>query len=117
MSEPGHLHITRAPLQPNDFGYDINIEYRVVNEPATGTTMRFRMQGEINGNVFTEEFELPRDMACNFASNCYHLAQKHGLPKTANIISMHAKYDVMFKDIRQRLDIKSGEAVNPEHLA
>lgn len=26
MSEPGHLHITRAPLQPNDFGYDIGLD-------------------------------------------------------------------------------------------
>jgi len=30
---------------------------------------------------------------------------------------MHHKYDVMFEDIRQRLDLKSGEAVQPEHLA
>lgn len=116
MSEPGHLHITRAPLQPSDFGYDINVEYQVVNDPVTGTAMHFSMHGEINGAAFTEEFELPRDMACNFASNCFHLAQKHGLPKTANIISMHHKYDAMFEDIRQRLDLHSGEAVKPEHL-
>src|SRR3990167_1821215 len=81
MSEPGHLLITRAPLQPNDFGYDIDLEYHVVNDPETGKAMHFRMHGAINGTAFTEEFELRRDMACNFASNCSHLAQKHGLPK------------------------------------
>jgi hypothetical protein len=28
----------------------------------------------------------------------------------------HTDYDLMFEDIRQKLDMKSGDPVKPEHL-
>lgn len=116
MFEPGHLHITRAPMQPHDFGYDIHIHYEVRQDPKEGASMHFVMEGEIKGNAFKDEFELPKDMAFNFASEAFHIAVKHGMPKGADLRTMHGQYDAMFEDIREKLNIKSGDPVKPEHL-
>ena len=61
--EPGHLHIHREPLQPSDFGYDIKIDYQVVQDPKEGKSMQFDMHGQINQKDFKESFTLPKDMA------------------------------------------------------
>jgi hypothetical protein len=117
MFEPGHLHITRAQLQTADFGYDIHIQYEVSENPEEGTCMHFSMHGEIAGNAVQDEFELTRDMACNFAHNANQIAVKHGMPHTAVLpLAMHEDYDKMFKDIRDKLGIASGDPVKPEHL-
>ena len=115
--EPGHLHILRAPLQPGDFGYDIKIDYQVVQDPKEGKSMQFDMHGEINGKDFKEQFSLPKDLAYNFASEAFHIAVRHGIPKTADIRAMHGYYDKMFADIKGQLDLKPGDPVKPEHLA
>jgi hypothetical protein len=117
MFEPGHLHITRTKLQAKDFGYDIHIRYEIDHNPVEGACMHFVMDGEINGNAFTEEFELTSDKAFNFASDAYHLVMKHGMPKGVDIRTLHTDYDLMFEDIREKLDRKSGDPVKPEHLA
>ena len=117
MFEPGHLHITRAPLQPSDFGYDLHIRYEVSENPEHGKCMHFSMQGEVAGNTFEDEFELPRDMAYNFAHNASLIAKKHGMPTIAVLpLAMHEEYDRMFKDVRDQLGIEPGEPVKPEHL-
>jgi len=79
--------------------------------------MYFSMEGEVNGNSFKDEFELPRDFAFNFAHNANQIAVKHGLPHTITLpLAMHKEYDDMFEDIRHQLDVKSGDPVKPEHL-
>lgn len=114
--EPGHLQIRRAPLQPGDFGYEITIDYKVVQDPREGPAMLFTLFGEINAKAFKEEFSLPKDTAFNFASSAFHALQKHGLPKNADIRSLHGLYDRMFEDIRTQLNAKPGDPVKPEHL-
>ncbi len=117
MFEPGHLHITRAPLQASDLGYDIHIRYEVCEDPTQGKSMRFSMDGEIAGNAFQDKFELPRDLACNFAHNANKIAVDHGLPPIAVLpIAIHEDYDRMFKDVHDKLGIEPGEPVKPEHL-
>lgn len=117
MFEPGHLHITRAPLQASDFGYDIHIHYKVSENPEEGKCMHFKMQGEVGGKAFEDEFELPKDLACNFAHNANQIAVKHGMPPTALVpLAMHEEYDRMFKDVHDKLGIEPGEPVKPEHL-
>lgn len=117
MFEPGHLHISRVPVQASDFGYEIHIRYEVVENPTQGPSMHFSMDGEIAGNAFQDEFELPRDLACNFAHDASKIAAKHGLPPIAVLpIAMHEDYDRMFKDIHDKLGIEPGEPVKPEHL-
>jgi hypothetical protein len=117
MFEPGHLHISRVALQPNDFSYDIHIRYEVRQAPKEGPSMYFSMEGEVNGNAFKDDFELPRDSAFNFAHDANRIALKHGMPTTGSLpLAMHKQYDEMFEDVRQKLDVKSGEPVKPEHL-
>lgn len=117
MFEPGHLHITRAPLQPEDVGYDIHIHYEVQQDPTEGASMHFSMVGNVNGDKFEDEFVLPRDGAFNFASVASKIAIKHGLPNSGGLpLASHSQYDEMFEDIRHKLEIKSGDPVKPEHL-
>lgn len=117
MFEPGHLHITRAALQTSDFGYDIHIRYELSENPEEGKCMHFSIHGEVAGNTFEDEFELPRDQAYNFAHNANQIAVKHGMPHIAVLpLSMHEDYDRMFADVREKLGIEPGEPVKPEHL-
>jgi len=115
MFEPGHLHITRAALQPDEVGYDIHIRYEVA-QTESGQGMHFTIDGEINGKSFSEAFDLPKDKAYNFASEASRVAEKHGLPKDADLHAMDGQYDAMFEDVRDKLDMKSGDPVKPEHL-
>lgn len=79
--------------------------------------MHFTMQGEINGKTFSEEFQLPRDLAFNFAHHAGRIGMKHGLPNLAAMpIDLHKDYDRMFKDVREKLNARPGEPVKPEHL-
>ncbi|RMQ44499.1 hypothetical protein ALQ04_01729 [Pseudomonas cichorii] len=117
MFEPGHLHITHAALQRADFSYDIHLHYEVREDPEQGTCMHFTMQGEINGKSFSEEFQLPRDLAFNFAHDAGRIGIKYGLPNLAAMpIDLHKEYDRMFKDVREKLHAQPGEPVKPEHL-
>ena len=117
MFEPGHLHICRTALQASDFSYDIHIRYEVREDPKEGTSMHFAMEGDVGGNTFQEEFELPRDLAFNFAHDANVIARKHGLPHAATLpLATHKDYDLMFEDVRHRLHAESGDPVKQEHL-
>jgi len=116
MFEPGHLHITHPAVQPEDVGYDIHIRYEVSQTADSGEGMHFSLEGEINGTAFSDEFELPKDKAYNFASEASRITEKHGLPKDTDLHAMQGQYDAMFEDIRDRLNVKSGDPVKPEHL-
>ncbi|MFK3796499.1 DUF5064 family protein [Pseudomonas sp. NPDC088444] len=115
MFEPGHLHIARPALQPDDVSYDLHIRYEV-SQTDSGPGMHFTLKGDINGTAVNESFDLPKDLAYNFASDVSRLAEKHGLPKNTDLHEMHGQYDAMFEDIRDQLDMKSGDPVKPEHL-
>ena len=117
------LQRVKAILEPiatrfvaqKDVGYDIHIRYDLA-QTGSGAGMQFSMKGEINGNRFSESFDLPKDLAYNFASEASRIAEKHGLPRDIEIGATHAEYDLMFEDIRKTLDMKSGDPVKPEHL-
>lgn len=116
MYQPGHLHLEHAPVQSHDVAYQLDIRYEVA-QAEHGRAMHFTIQGEIAGKPVDASFDLPRDMAFNFASSIDHVAREHGLPKTQVIpVSLHKQYDAMFEDIRAKLDLHSGEPVDPEHL-
>jgi hypothetical protein len=117
MFEPGHLHITHTALQQTDVTYDIHIRYEVISDAKEGTSMGFTLEGEINGKAFTERFQLPRDLAYNFAHDASRLAIKHGLPNADCLpLARDPDYDRMFEDVREQLHARSGEPVKPEHL-
>ena len=79
--------------------------------------MHFRMEGQIAGRAFKDEFELHRDTAFNFASVASRVAAKHGLPTNHSLIMRgHDEFDRMFEDIRDKLGAKPGETVDFDHL-
>ena len=116
MFEPGHLHLKSLPgLGQQDF--DVHLNYEVRHDPADGPVMHFRMTGEIDAKSFTEDFELRRDTAFNFASVTTRVAAKHGFhPKFGPIVRDHKEFDRMFEDIQQKLNAHPGDPVDLDRL-
>jgi hypothetical protein len=117
MFKPGHLHRANTLATAEMPLFTIDLHYEVRQDPAEGPMLHMRMQGQVDGKAFAEVFELHRDTAYNFASVATRLAHKHGLPTNSSLIMRsHAEYDLMFEDIRAKLDARSGEPVNLDHL-
>ena len=115
--EPGHLHIERHALTPDDVSYNLHIDYEVSKGPKGDKGIQFTMHGNIQGKDMSEPFFLPKEEAYNFANNVTTIAEKYGIPKEkSTIASVHKHYDMMFEDIREQLNMKSGDPVNPEHF-
>ncbi|WP_121493508.1 DUF5064 family protein [Pseudomonas aeruginosa] len=91
MFIPGHLHLASAS-EVDRQAFDIHLRYRVLEAEARPVAVHFDMEGRIDGQPFSESFELPRDAAVHFASRASRLARRHGL--------------------RRRLKLKSGEAID-----
>ncbi|MCY1434862.1 hypothetical protein D3C76_718690 [compost metagenome] len=116
--EPGHLHVERTALQPGDHSYDLNVEYKVDQDPSKGKGMRFTVHGQIQGKDLKEEFFLPKEEAYNFTRDISKIFEKYGVPSEKQI-QVHVNnpvYDKMFEDIREKLGAKSGDSVNIEHF-
>jgi hypothetical protein len=117
MFEPGHLHLTHVGVQPEDTDFSIDLTYEVRTGEAEGKVVHFHLKGTINGQSFEEAFELPKDLAYNFASAADRIARKHGLPTTQLFpLEDHKDYDEMFEDLRHQLDAHPGDPVAPHHL-
>ena len=114
--EPGHLHIERHALNKDDYSYNLCIDYEVTQDPKEGKGMLFTLHGTIENNPLKEQFFLAKDMAFDFARHATRIAQQYGMPKTANIGSVHKYYDEMFEDVRAQLNVKPGDPIKPEHL-
>lgn len=114
---PGHLHIERHALDKHDVSYNICIDYEVVQDPKEGKGMQFRMHGTIQGKEVNEPFFLPKVEAYNFAKNVTDIAEKYGIPRAySSIGSVHKHYDAMFEDVREQLNMKSGDPVDLERF-
>jgi hypothetical protein len=115
MFEPGHLHIERHALTPDDVSYNVSVDYEVSKNAKGEKGIQFTMHGSIQGKELKEPFFLPKAEAYNFASNVTKIAEKYGIPKEKIAIgSSHEHYDMMFEDIREQLDMKSGDPVDLE---
>ncbi|VVN72510.1 hypothetical protein PS685_05118 [Pseudomonas fluorescens] len=115
--KPGHMHFERHALNKDDVSYNVCIDYEVSQDPKEGKGMLFTMHGSIQGKELKETFFLPKDQAYNFASNVTKIAEKYGIPKVhSQIGSTHKFYDKIFEDMREKLNMKSGDPVKPEHL-
>ena len=113
MFEPGHLHIERHALTPDDVSYNVHLDYEVSKNDKGDKGIQFTMHGSMQGREMTETFFLPKEEAYNFANNVTKIAEKYGIPKThSQIGSVHKHYDLMFEDIRKQLDMKSGDPVD-----
>jgi len=113
MFTPGHLNRTSTPGNPEAPEYNIDVFYEVRRDPKEGMLMHFKMVGEVSGRNFTEEFDMHRDTAFNFASRVAKAAVKHGVPANASLIMRgHSEYNAMFEDIRDKLGVQPGDPVN-----
>lgn len=116
---PGHVHIERTALNQNDHSYDLNIEYEAVSDPKEGRGIQFKMHGSIEGKPVEEKFFLAKDQVLpSFLMQLSRRAQSYLQPpkKFESLSSPHKLYDHMFADIREKLDVKSGDPIKPEHL-
>ncbi|QLF93325.1 DUF5064 family protein [Pseudomonas sp. ABC1] len=117
MFTPGQLTLQYLPLLPGEVAYDLALAYEVRRDAHGETVVHFDMSGEIAGKRFQETFELPRDLAYNFASNATRIAIKHGLPHSAvHPVRSHRQYDLMFADLRQKLNAQPGEPIRLQYL-
>lgn len=116
MFEPGHLHRAFSGIPGIPTGH-VDVFYEVRNDAAEGMLMHFKVTGDLDGKTFTEEFNMHRDTAFNFASLIAKAVVKQGLPSAVSpIMRNHKEYDAMFEDIREKLGGKSGESVNLANL-
>lgn len=114
MFEPGHL---RRVSLPGQIDFSVDLFYEVRNDPQKGAMLAFRMEGQVAGRAFCEDFELHRDTAFNFASVASKVAERHGLPRSHTLLMRgHNEFDRMFNDIREKLGAQPGEPVNFDHL-
>ncbi|MHA3736669.1 DUF5064 family protein [Pseudomonas sp. Eth.TT006] len=115
--EPGHLHIERHALTDDDVNYNVCLDYEVFTDPQKGKGIQFTLHGSMQGKDMKEVFFLPKEEAYNFARDVTRIAEKYGIPKShSQIGSVHKPYDLVFEDIRQKLNMHSGDAVNIEHF-
>ncbi|MBT9303180.1 DUF5064 family protein [Pseudomonas sp. TAE6080] len=113
MFTPGRLHRSSTSGNAGVPEYSIDVIYEVRRDPKEGMLMHFKMVGEVSGRSFTEEFDMHRDTAFNFASRVAKTAVKHGVPANASLIMRgHKEYDAMFEGIRDKLGVQPGEPVN-----
>lgn len=116
MFEPGHLHLKQLPGLPGRHAYTLDIYYGIRHDASEGDMLTIRIVGEVDGKGFEEAFELHRDSAFDFASAATHRVARHGLTAaTGLVMKNHAEYDLMFRDIRERLHIEPGEPINFDH--
>jgi len=117
--EPGHVHIERTALNNSDHSYDLTIEYKAVTDDKEGRGIAFHMHGSIEGQPVDEQYFLAKDQVLpSFLMVLSRKAQHYLTPpkKFETLASPHKIYDAMFEDIRQKLEVKSGDPIKPEHL-
>lgn len=113
----GHLHRANTVASEGCPVYVLDMYYEVRQDPVEGPMLAVRITGHCNGKDFEEKFELHRDTAYNFSSVATRAIAKHGVPVNNGLIMRnHKEYDLMFADIRNKLALRSGEAVDLEHL-
>ncbi|MCU1716447.1 DUF5064 family protein [Pseudomonas sp. 5P_3.1_Bac2] len=118
MFQTGHWHTANTLATPDTPLYSLDLYYQVREDLNEGPMLHLRLTGTVAGKRFSEEFELHRDTAFNFASVATRIAQRHGLPTNRSLIMRgHQEYDLMFEDIRNKLGLASGEPVNLDHVA
>ena len=114
---PGHLHIERHALNKDDHSYNYCVDYDLAQDPREGKGIEFRLHGTIQEKPVDEKFFLAKDQAFDFARSIDRITQAHGMPVKALATSAHRMhFDEMFEDIRSKLNVKSGDPIDPAHL-
>ncbi|WP_416311286.1 DUF5064 family protein [Pseudomonas sp. W03] len=98
--------------------YLIRLSYQVENPASRDARVRFQLDGEIDGQPFKDDFELPGDLAFNFASSATRLLRRHGLRlRPGPVMRFRKEHDQVFDDLRRQLRAQPGKPVDLQRMA
>ncbi|WP_152222075.1 DUF5064 family protein [Pseudomonas sp. SCB32] len=117
MSQPAQV-IIHSSQGIDRQQYLIRLNYQVENPASRDARVRFQLTGEIDGQPFDERFELPGDIAFNFASSATRLLRRHGLRLCPGpVVRFRKEHDQVFDDLRRQLRAEPGKPVDLQRMA
>lgn len=98
--------------------YVIRLSYRVENAASRDAVVKFELDGEIDGRPFNDGFELPGDLAFNFAGSATRILRRHGLRVCSGpVLRFRKEHDRVFDDLRHQLRVEPGTPVDLQRMA
>ncbi|QRY82224.1 DUF5064 family protein [Pseudomonas sp. PDNC002] len=98
--------------------YRIRMRYAVENAASRDATVTFELDGEIDGQPFSDGFELPGDIAFNFAGSATRILRRHGLRVCRGpVLRFRKEHDRIFDDLRRQLRAEPGTPVDLQRMA
>ncbi|OBY56836.1 DUF5064 family protein [Pseudomonas sp. AU12215] len=97
--------------------YRIRMSYVVENAASRDATVKFELDGEIDGQPFNDGFELPGDLAFNFAGSATRILRRHGLRVCSGpVLRFRKEHDQVFDDLRRQLKAEPGTPVDLQRM-
>ncbi|MDH0291720.1 DUF5064 family protein [Pseudomonas sp. GD04087] len=97
--------------------YRIRLRYSVENAASRDALVRFELDGEIDGQPFSDGFELPGDLAFNFAGSATRILRRHGLRVCSGpVLRFRKEHDRVFDDLRRLLRAEPGTPVDLQRM-
>lgn len=97
--------------------YRIRLRYSVENAASRDALVRFELDGEIDGQPFSDGFELPGDLAFNFAGSATCILRRHGLRVCSGpVLRFRKEHDRVFDDLRRLLRAEPGTPVDLQRM-
>ncbi|MFV3305911.1 DUF5064 family protein [Pseudomonas sp. NY15181] len=117
MTQPAQVIIQSRPGIDRQ-QYLIRLNYQVENPASRDARVKFQLEGEIDGQPFKDDFDLPGDIAFNFASSATRLLRRHGLRLCQGpVVRFRKEHDQVFDDLRRQLRAESGRPVDLQRMA
>ena len=97
--------------------YRIRLSYTVENPASRDAQVRFELDGEIDGQPFKDGFDLPGDLAFNFAGSATRILRRHGLRVCRGpVLRFRKEHDRVFDDLRRQLRAEPGTPVDLQRM-
>ncbi|MDU4252574.1 DUF5064 family protein [Pseudomonas sp.] len=97
--------------------YRIRLSYSVESAASHDARVKFELDGEIDGRPFKDGFDLPGDLAFNFAGSATRILRRHGLRICHGpVLRFRQEHDRVFDDLRRRLKAAPGTPVDLQRM-
>ncbi|MBB4866249.1 hypothetical protein HNP46_005154 [Pseudomonas nitritireducens] len=97
--------------------YRIRLSYAVENAASRDAVVKFELEGEIDGLPFRDGFELPGDIAFNFAGSATRVLRRHGLRVCSGpVLRFRQEHDRVFDDLRRQLKAAPGTPIDLQRM-
>lgn len=117
MSTPAQVTI-RSSQGLDRQQYLIHLSYQVENPGRRDALVKFELAGEIDGQPFSDGFDLPGDIAFNFAGSATRLLRRHGLHMCRGpVLRFRKEHDQVFDGLRRQLRAEPGQPVDLQRMA